>query len=203
MPLKEHYYTKFEECKFYHIYNRSVDRKPMFKSEENCKYFLRKYNQYLSGATDTYAFCLLGDHFHFLIRIQESLSSRFPAGKTANEIVSHQYQKFFQCYAMAFNTQHDRIGTLFQTPFKRALIDDEQYLPQLVYYIHANPEFHRLTDNFKEWKWSSYKKIINERSSKLKKLEVLNRFGGIDEYIRSHSEKSEVTLDYKYRIEDE
>ena len=203
MPYKEHYYTKFDEGNYYHIYNRSVDRKPMFKSEENFKYFLRKYNQYLSGTTDTYAFCLLEDHFHFLIRVQENLSSKFPDNMSTHEIVSHQYQKFFQCYAMAFNTQYDRVGTLFQTPFKRALIDNEKYLTQLVYYIHSNPEYHGLIENFRDWKWSSYKKIFNGIPSKLRKQDVLNWFGGKDEYINFHSVKSKVKLDYKYRIEDE
>jgi hypothetical protein len=87
-----------------------------------------------------------------LIRVQENLSLKFPGSRktvslnssvpvrSTHDIVSHQFGKFFQCYAMAFNEHHNRVGTLFQTPFKRALIDEEQYLLQLVYFIHANPQ---------------------------------------------------------------
>jgi putative transposase len=55
MAHTEHYYTKFEEGKFYHIYNRTVDRKPMFNNEGNYKFFLRKYDLYLSSVIETYA----------------------------------------------------------------------------------------------------------------------------------------------------
>ena len=71
--------------------------------------------------------------------------------RTTHDIISHQFRKFFQCCAMAFNKQHNRIGTLFQTPFKRALIDNAAYFIRLVYYIHANPQTHQLIDDFKEW----------------------------------------------------
>ena len=94
--------------------------------------------------------------------------------KTTHAIVSHQFQRFFQSYAMAFNKQRDRIGTLFQTPFKRAFVDDNIYFTQLVCYIHANMELHGLTDDFREWKWSSYNKILTDYPSKLRKQELLN-----------------------------
>lgn len=48
---------------------------------------------------------------------------------------------------MAFNKQQNRIGTLFQTPFKRALIDNAAYFTQLAHYIHANPQLHNLIDD--------------------------------------------------------
>ena len=66
MAITEHYYTKFEESYNYHIYNRSVDRKPMFKKDENYLYFMRQYNKYLSPVVDTYSYCLLGNHFYCL-----------------------------------------------------------------------------------------------------------------------------------------
>ena len=71
MATAEHYHTKFEEGKFYHVYNRSVDKKVMFRNADNYRYFLVKYDQYLSGVVDTYAYCLLGNHFHLLVRVQD------------------------------------------------------------------------------------------------------------------------------------
>src|SRR5258705_12983778 len=65
----KHYFTKVEEESFYHVYNRTVDRKPMFKNRGNYEYFLKQYDKYLSPVIDTYAYCLLGNHFHLLIRI--------------------------------------------------------------------------------------------------------------------------------------
>ena len=58
--------------------------------------------------------------------------------KTTHDIVSHQFKKFFQSYAMAFNKQQNRIRTLFQTPFMRVRIEDENYLRELICYINTN-----------------------------------------------------------------
>jgi REP element-mobilizing transposase RayT len=208
MASTEHYYTKLEEGHFYHIYNRTVDKKPMFKSEGNYEFFLKQYDQYLSPVLDTYAYCLLINHFHLLVRISPDLTtfrklSNLTTDKTTHDIVSHQFRKFFQSYAMAFNKQQERIGTLFQTPFKRALVDNDQYLTYLVYYIHANPQLHGLIDDFRDWKWSSYARILIDKPSKLKKQEVLDWFGNKDGYIKFHSENQKVICHKKYLLEDE
>jgi hypothetical protein len=60
-----------EENKFYHIYNRGNNRGNLFYNEGNYEFFLRKYDEYLSEFIDTYAFCLLPNHFHFLIGVKE------------------------------------------------------------------------------------------------------------------------------------
>jgi len=87
MAITEHYYTQFEEGKFYHVYNRSIDRKPMFLKEDNYQFFLRKYNQYLLPVLDTYAYCLLGNHFHLLVRIHDDLPSDLTTfGKMSNRL---------------------------------------------------------------------------------------------------------------------
>ena len=139
MATTDHYFTRFEEDKFYHVYNRTVDRMPMFKSVDNYKFFLVKFDEYLSQVIDTYAYCLLGNHFHLLIRIKDLTEFRNAdlttfqklSNLTDHDVVSRQFRKFFQSYSMAFNKQHNRIGTLFQTPFKRALIDNERFLYNL------------------------------------------------------------------------
>ena len=71
MALTRHYYTKFEAGCFYHVYNRSVDRKPMFRSDANYEYFLHRYDHYISGYAETYAYSLMNNHFHLLIRVKD------------------------------------------------------------------------------------------------------------------------------------
>ena len=90
---------------------------------------------------------------------------------------------------MAFNKQQNRIGTLFQTPFKKALVDNDQYLTQLVYYIHANPQLHGLINDFRDWNWSSCNKILTDNVSQLKKNELLEWFGSKKEFVNFHSER--------------
>lgn len=190
MAKTAHYFTQFELGEFYHIYNRSVDKKPMFKNNGNYIFFLKKYHFYLSQVLDTHAYCLLGNHFHLLVRIKSDLHSANDSSKQQNthEVVSHQFRKFFQSYAMAFNKQQNRVGTLFQTPFKRVLVDSEDYFTKLVYYIHANPQHHRLTTDFRNWDWSSYKDLIADKESNLKKKEVLDWFYDKNTFINYHED---------------
>jgi putative transposase len=101
---------------------------------------------------------------------------------------------------MAFNKQHERVGTLFQTPFKRALVKDDSYYGQLVYYIHANPQSHNLIEDFRDWKWSSYNGVISDKPSKLKKIELIEWFGSKQAYQEYHNEYRDTLLDEKFII---
>ncbi len=243
MARTEHYYTRFEEDKFYHVYNRSIDKKPMFCNVGNYEYFLKQYNKYLTPVVDTYAYCLLGNHFHLIVRIrpQEQMpailtfgskvdkllpgerfdnfdisdagkvvkstqlqnETQIPGAKSTHDIVSHQFRKFFQSYAIAFNIQQNRIGTLFQTPFKRGLVDDDIYLTRLIYYIHSNPQSHGLINDFRKWNWSSYNIILNNEPSILKKQEILDWFGGKEKYEQYHIEKHEMIKNDRLFFEDD
>ena len=64
---------------------------------------------------------------------------------------------------------------------------------QLVYYIHSNPQHHNLTDDFREWKWSSYKRILIDKPSKLNKKDLLEWFGYKEKFMQYHSEIQKVT----------
>jgi putative transposase len=147
MAKEEHYYTKFEQGKFYHVYNRTVDQKPMFKNAGNYYFFLQRFFDYLDDFLEVYAYALLGNHFHLLVKVREEFlvpNLANPATTDIHLIISKQFRCFFQSYALAFNKQQQRIGTLFLTPFKRALITDNAHLIYMVLYIHLNSEKHNL-----------------------------------------------------------
>ena len=65
------YSMPLEEGKFYHIYNQGNNKENIFYSLENYEYFLYKFDGYLSDLVEVYAYCLMPNHFHFLIRIKE------------------------------------------------------------------------------------------------------------------------------------
>jgi hypothetical protein len=56
---------------FYHIYNQGINGEPLFREERNYQYFLKLWARYIEPIAETYAYCLLSNHFHFLIRIKE------------------------------------------------------------------------------------------------------------------------------------
>jgi hypothetical protein len=108
--------------------------------------------------------------------------------KTTHDIVSHQFKKFFQSYAMAFNKQQNRIGTLFQTPFKRVRVEDKNYLQELACYINTNAQKHNLVKDFRDWKWSSYHNTVSNKETKLLKEELISYFGDIVNFKYCHLE---------------
>ena len=54
----------------YHIYNRGNNGETIFPEERNYEYFMQLYGKYISPIADTFAYCLMPNHFHFLIRIK-------------------------------------------------------------------------------------------------------------------------------------
>ena len=56
----------------YHIYNRGIDRCSLFVETHNYDYFLELYTKHVASVVDTFAYCLLPNHFRFLLRISEA-----------------------------------------------------------------------------------------------------------------------------------
>ena len=103
----------FESGKVYHLYSRSIGNQELFLTDENYKFFLNKYSQYSDNCFDTIAYCLIPNHFHFLVRIKENQQD--------SDIVK-TFSNFLNSYAKAFNKSTGRNGGLFQRKFKRKLI---------------------------------------------------------------------------------
>jgi putative transposase len=181
-----------EEGKLYHIFNRGNNGDNLFYTNENYRFFLRRLDEYLSAVIEVYAFCLLPNHFHLLIRVKtDALPLRDAKRLTNHDPVSLAFLRLFTSYSKAINKQENRHGSLFENPFKRKEITDSRYLSNVVYYIHANPQIHNICDDFKNYPWSSYNRIITQRPSKLNKGGVLEWFNGSLGYIAFHAQKNE------------
>ena len=68
----------------YHLYSRGINRENIFFQERNFRYFLQLYAQHLFSYFDTYAYCLLWNHFHFLVRVksEEEIAKTSPTPPT-------------------------------------------------------------------------------------------------------------------------
>lgn len=122
--------TPLHPERYYHIYNRGINGEVLFKREENNRYFLLKYDTYISPIAETYAYCLLGNHFHLLIRTkteEEILGitsnpvrvpnpNRVKMEKTASQVISLKFSHLFNGYTQAIDKQHNRTGKLFELP---------------------------------------------------------------------------------------
>jgi len=63
---------------------------------------------------------------------------------------SQYFSNFFNAYSRGFNIATQRSGTLFERPFKRIPVDNENYLIRLIVYIHQNPQKHEFVIDFKD-----------------------------------------------------
>lgn len=90
---------------YYHIYNRAVGNDLLFYNSENYHYFLRKSGSYLNDCFEFLCYCLLPNHFHFLVRAKQ------------NDNHNLQLRRLFISYAMAINKVKKRKGSLFIKPY--------------------------------------------------------------------------------------
>lgn len=81
---------------FYHIYNHANGREDLFLNDDNYNFFLKKYTFHISHVADTFAYCLMPNHFHFLVRIKEINSKTSEVFKTSE--VSNALKLFYFLY---------------------------------------------------------------------------------------------------------
>lgn len=168
----------------YHIYGRGVNGTTIFSETRNYVYFLELYAHYIAPIARTYAYCLLSNHYHFLLQIRPN-PDRFDQARWLAHI-SLQFRTFLSTYTKAYNKAFDRSGGLFEKPFKRKRVHDDSYFTQLIMYIHQNPQKHGYVKDFSVWKFSSYRAILSHRPTQVERHEVLGWFGGSNGFIESH-----------------
>lgn len=170
----------------YHLYNRGNNRENLFREDRNYRYFLELYARHVHPIVDTYAYCLMPNHLHLLVRMkteaewweyltQTSEVSAIHVTPTYNP--TQKFANLFNAYSKAFNKSHGRTGKLFQEHFKRILVDSDDYFTNLTSYIHFNPQKHGFVADFRDWPWSSWQAISSTMPTKLQRDAVIRWFG--------------------------
>ena len=102
---------------------------------------------------------------------------------------------------MAINKQENRTGSLFQKNFKRIEVSSEEYFMNLMFYIHANPQLHKITNDFRKYTWSSYQSLLQNNSEFLKQNVCLDWFGGKQQFIDFHNDQIDLKKIENFTIE--
>ncbi len=148
----------------YHVFNRGNNKEDIFKEEENYFYFLKLIRAHLLPVCDIYAYSLLGNHFHLLLKIKER-----EALSNIHQNKTHlPFSNFFNAYTKGINKKYNRTGSLFQEHFKRKRVNDEKYLVQLIAYIHLNPIKHGFVEDHRKYRFSSYQAYIGAKPTSIK-----------------------------------
>ena len=186
---------------YYHVYNRGVEKRIIYQDAQDYAVFLSYLRRHLSpddtldsqkrpykfyGSIDLVAYCLMPNHFHFLLYSKEDPS---------------QIAKFMQslciAYSMYFNRRYKRVGGLFQGRFKAIRIANDAYLQHISRYIHLNP-----TD-YKSYKWSSLPYYLNaDKVNWLHPERILDIFGAsYGEFIDEYHDQKLILQKIKHEIE--
>jgi REP element-mobilizing transposase RayT len=181
-----------EKNKFYHIYNKGRQNENLFRKNENYIYFLRLYEKYIDPIAETYAWVLLGNHFHLLIKTN-SIETSKP--------LSQYFSNLFNAYTKSYNKRYDRYGSLFVSPFKRIEITTDKYFKNLVHYIHNNPVHHGFCDRLQDYPWSSYGSIISLKPTKLQRNKLIGFFDSTGNFIDYHKQNHEFECIRNFLIE--
>ncbi|MFQ5451024.1 MAG: transposase [Nitrospinaceae bacterium] len=124
--------------------NRGSNRSPIFRDRRDYEEFLQTLWEACGlFKVSVYAYCLMPNHYHVLIVTPEGNASRFM--RHLNGV-----------YTQRFNRAHNRDGPLFRGRYKSVLVQADDYLLQVVRYIHLNPVKGKLVDRPREYEWSSY-----------------------------------------------
>jgi putative transposase len=183
-----------EQGKYYQIYNRGRKGENLFKEPDNYRYFLDLYEKHIANVAETYAWVLMPNHFHLLVRMCNE--------ETPKPL--HQYfSNLFNAYVKAINKRFDRYGPLFVSPFERKEIQHEKYFKNVIHYIHNNPVHHKFVEQMIDYPWSSYLTILSAKETKLKREKVIGWFNSKEEFVEYHHKDASHYIAEDFYIEEE
>ena len=172
----------------YHITSRGIEKRKIFNEDKDCRHLVQLLKE---GAdffrVEVIAYCLMSNHFHFLLQTKEANLSRF-------------MQRLNVAYTRYFNYKYKRVGPLMQGRYKAIVVGAEEYFLNLSRYIHLNPvKVKGIREKsvseqrifLRKYKWSSYSEVLElkKRSKYLKSERVLEYVGGDNERGRKRYEE--------------
>lgn len=185
----------YVENGYYHVYNRGVEKRVIFKDEQDYSVFLHLLKYYLSpitedvkhpllnltnikfvrprplanlaGEIDLVAYCLMPNHFHLLLK------------QINKDSMTKLLRRLTTTYSMYFNKRYDRVGYLFQGRYKAVLITNDAYLLHLSRYIHINPlELSKdmTRTHLVNYPYSSYAYFLGEKNAPWLNPKIILKF---------------------------
>jgi putative transposase len=172
MPYARKDMITWQKGMYYHIFNRGAGKETIFCEETNFLFAIEKIKVYsLANNLSMIAYCLMPNHYHFLIR-QDGETS---AGKLP--------QYVFNSYTKAYNKKYGHSGTLFEGRFHSKAVKTNNHLIHLCRYIHGNPVKDGMVADPEDWPYSNYLEWIGKRDGDLVDREFIeNQFDTGDEY---------------------
>jgi len=141
---------RIEIAGIYHVVNRGVEQRVIFKEHADYEYFKELMCFYMKSYGITlHNYCLMSNHYHLLIEITSENLSKFMRQLNMN-------------YAIYFNKKYKRVEHLWQGRFTSWYVTDEAYLYTLMCYIEQNPLKANMVKTLEAYPYSSYHHFLQD-----------------------------------------
>jgi REP element-mobilizing transposase RayT len=169
----------------YHIYNQGNNKQIIFSTKNDFLIFLRIVRKYISPNCEFIAYCLMPNHFHFLIYTDERVNKILKQGGLLIDPVTNGIRKLLSGYARIYNSTYIKSGSLFRQKTKVKCLSDIQpgpsysmqnYYFNCFHYIHQNPLRANLVMRLEDWEFSSFKDFAQLRNGTLCNKELATKF---------------------------
>lgn len=210
MPTPEKLKAIFYPGAYYHIVCKSIDGLLLFHDNIDYQVFIERFKKFTGDLVDIWSYCLIPNHTHHVVRIKsvetivQFIGGMVPENTTDamkaffadttnelkfNKMIERQMNSFLVSYANFINNKYNRVGGIFQKPFKRIQIEEDSHLQQAIIYTNANAQKHKLTDDFKQYPFTSYALILQNDQYLVDSKSVLSFFNGIEKFKLIHEEQ--------------
>lgn len=159
---------------FYHVYNRGNNKQTIFFTNDNYLFFLNKLRIQISPVADIIAWCLMPNHFHFIIHANEhSIKERKSFGDNSMQEFAYRMGILLSSYSQAINKQNNTSGSLFQQRTKCKNLTEENngkkisYLEYCFFYLMSNPLEAGIVTNPFDWPYSCLQDYCGIRNGNL------------------------------------
>jgi REP element-mobilizing transposase RayT len=146
------YYIPLSPTGIYHLLFRAVGEEKLFREEDNYNFFLERFQKYISPIADIYCYCLLPNHFHFLLQIKEvdDIKAYYEIIKPTkqfsynilSDFVMERFSNLLNSYCKSYNKRYGRKVGLFIDYLRRVEIATDEQFCKTAFYIHKNPVHH-------------------------------------------------------------
>lgn len=172
--------------RFYHIYLRGAGGAVFLRGDEEYARFLALYEALLPPTAATYAYCLLPNHCHFLIRVRTLAEQAAQRGVAPETLVPLSATAQFAALGERWAETVAAEAPVVPPTFAAMPIDDPRELPLLVTYLHHNAQTHGVSADYRQWRWSSYAALHSYSPTRLERAAVLGWFFGRTWYDDAH-----------------
>jgi putative transposase len=176
------YDMNLEANRIYHIYNQGNRKQPLFYKRDHYLHFLKHVRKYVSPNSIILAYCLMPNHYHFLIQTTEKSIAPKKVGNIMSSELSNGFRMLQSTFAQVINTERSEVGSLFKQKAQAKEIDKESLNLIHVYnYIHQNPVAASLVSEMGDWEFSSYRDFAGLRNGTLCNKQVAFTLTGFEE----------------------